>query len=79
MKKFKKYVKKSLSKAFFKFKYGDNQFIGVKLDKNYQVAEITPIIPATRPILNDFRGRPFQLCKEELTQRIKLLIHTLEG
>lgn len=79
MKKFKKQVRKSLSKAFFKFKYGDNQFIGVKLDKNYQVAEITPIIPATRSILNDFRGRPFTLCKEELTERIKSLISTLEG
>ena len=79
MKKFKKQARKSLSKAFFKFKYGDNQFIGVKLDKNYQVAEITPIIPATRSILNDFRGRPFPLCKEELTQKIMLLINTLEG
>ena len=68
-----------MSKAFFKFKYGDNQFIGVKLDKNYQVAEITSIIPATRSILNNFRGRPFPICKEELTERIKSLISILEG
>ena len=66
----KKNFKRSLYKAMIKLSYGKEKFIKIKLDKNYQVAEIYPIIPVTRSLLNIFRGRPYKLCQEDLHKKV---------
>ena len=59
--------KKVFDKAFLNVKVTNGHFMGIKLDKNQQIAELTPA-KATRSILNTYRGRPFNLCKIELTE-----------
>ena len=44
--------------------------MGIKLDKNRQIAELTPI-EVTRSILNTYRGRPYSLCITELTETLE--------
>ncbi len=57
----------NLDKAFIKVDLKNNHFMGIKLDKNRQIAELTPD-RATRNLLNIYRGRPYDLCKIELTE-----------
>ena len=57
----------NLDKALIKIKLTNGNFLGIKLDKNRQIAELTPT-RATRNLLNIYRGRPYNLCKIELTE-----------
>ena len=57
----------NLDKALIKIKLTNGHFMGIKLDKNRQIAELTPA-RATRNLLNIYRGRPYNLCKIELTE-----------
>ena len=66
----KKNFNRSLYKAKIKLNYTKNKFVVIKLDKNFQVAEIYPIIPVTRSLLNIFRGRPYKLCQEDLHKKV---------
>ena len=56
----------NLDKALIKIKLNNDHFMSIKLDKNRQIAELTPI-EATRDILTIYRGQPYELCKTELT------------
>lgn len=60
----------SFDKAFIKVHLKNNHFMGIKLDKNRQIAELTPI-EVTRSILNTYRGRPYSLCITELTETLE--------
>ena len=57
----------NLDKAFIKVNFTNEHFMGIKLDKNRQIAELTPV-RATRNLLNIYRGRPYSLCKIELIE-----------
>ena len=57
----------NLDKAFIKVNFTNEHFMGIKLDKNRQIAELTPD-RATRNLLNIYRGRPYNLCKIELIE-----------
>ena len=57
----------NLDNAFIKVNFTNGHFMGIKLDKNRQIAELTPD-RATRNLLNIYRGRPYNLCKIELTE-----------
>ena len=57
----------NLDKTFIKVTLANGHFMGIKLDKNRQIAELTPD-RATRNLLNIYRGRPYNLCKIELIE-----------
>ena len=57
----------NLDKAFIKVNFTNEHFMGIKLDKNRHIAELTPD-RATRNLLNIYRGRPYSLCKIELIE-----------
>ena len=68
----------NLDKALIKIKLTNGNFLGIKLDKNRQIAELTPA-KETRSILNTYRGRPYALCNIELAEDLNFVIQTTKN
>lgn len=52
--------------------------VAATFDKNYQLCDIQPRMNLTLDALNTFKGRPYDLCREEVLNTLRQIVRSEE-